>query len=158
MYKPTGMEMFLYDADWCWLMLVDADWCTLEIDTWDWLQRVTLDTWAFKRSLKRAFKRALKRSLKRSLRERIGAQPCLRHAGASLRNSASSFHRLSSSIFNVRSSFVRSFVRPSRIGNTSSHLHYMMFQTKQTIYFLWGYDPVSVNISLLLSWAQFTVV
>ena len=39
-----------------------------------------------------------------------------------LRNSASSFHWLSSSIFTVRS-----FVRSSRIGNTSSHLYYMMF-------------------------------
>ena len=45
-----------------------------------------------------------------------------------LRNSASSFHWLSSSIFTVCCS--------SRIGNTSSHLHYMMFQTIQTIYFL----------------------
>ena len=41
----------------------------------------------------------------------------------------------SGSIFNVRL-FVRSFVCLSRIGNTSSHLHYMMFQTIQTIYFL----------------------
>merc|ERR1712208_13369 len=36
-----------------------------------------------------------------------------------LRNSASSFHWLSSSIFTYCSSFVRS----SRIGDTSSHLH-----------------------------------
>ena len=46
-----------------------------------------------------------------------------------LRTSASSFHWLSSSIFTVRWLL-------SRIGNTSSHLHYMMFQTIQTIYFL----------------------
>ena len=46
-----------------------------------------------------------------------------------LRNSASSFHWLSSSIFTVRWLL-------SRIGNTSSHPHYMMFQTIQTIYFL----------------------
>ena len=50
-----------------------------------------------------------------------------------LRNSASSFHWLSSSIFNIR--------RLSHIRHTSSHLHHMMFQTIQTIYFLWGYDP-----------------
>ena len=37
-----------------------------------------------------------------------------------LRNSASSFHRLSSSIFNVRCCCL------SRIRDTSSHLHYMM--------------------------------
>ena len=72
-----------------------------------------------------------------------------------LRNSASSFHWLSSSIFNVCSL--------SRIRYTSSHLHYMMFQTIQTIYFLWGYDPDNMSVSTyplysLLSWAQFTVV
>ena len=39
------------------------------------------------------------------------------------------------------------FVRSSRIGNTSSHLHYMMFQTIQTIYFLWGYDPGNMSVS-----------
>ena len=48
-----------------------------------------------------------------------------------LRNSASIFHWLSSSIFSVRLLLLL-----SRIGNTSSHLHYMMFQTIQTIYFL----------------------
>ena len=50
----------------------------------------------------------------------------------------------------------------SRIRDTSSHLHYMMFQTIQTIYFLWGYDPGNMSVSFalysLLSWAQFTVV
>ena len=45
-----------------------------------------------------------------------------------LQNSASSFHWLSSSIFSC-SSFVPHC-------NTSSYLHYMMFQTIQTIYFL----------------------
>ena len=35
----------------------------------------------------------------------------------------------------------------SRIGNTSSHLHYMMFETIQTIYFLWGYDPGNMSVS-----------
>ena len=52
--------------------------------------------------------------------------------------------------------------RLSRIGHTSSHLHYMMFQTIQTIYFLWAYDPGNMSVSFalysLLSWAQFTVV
>ena len=71
-----------------------------------------------------------------------------------LRDSASSFHWLSSPIFSCcRSS--------SRIGNISSHLHYMMFPSIQTIYFLWGYDPGNMSVStylLLLSWAQFTVV
>ena len=70
-----------------------------------------------------------------------------------LRNSASSFHWLSSSIFNV--------CRSSRIRDTSFHLHYMMFPSIQTIYFLWGYDPGNMSVStylLLLSWAQFTVV
>ena len=73
-----------------------------------------------------------------------------------LRDSASSFHWLSSSIFSC--SFLRS---SSRIGNISSHLHYMMFPSIQTIYFLWGYDPGNMSVStylLLLSWAQFTVV
>ena len=41
-----------------------------------------------------------------------------------------------------RSSFV---VCPSRIGNISIYLHYMMFQTIQTIYFLLGYDPGNVS-------------
>ena len=53
------------------------------------------------------------------------------------------------------------FVCLSRIGDTSSHLHYMMFPTIQTIYFLWVYDPGNKSVStylLLLSWAQFTVV
>ena len=35
----------------------------------------------------------------------------------------------------LSSMFGCSFVCLSRIGNTSSHLHYMMFQTIQTIYF-----------------------
>ena len=35
----------------------------------------------------------------------------------------------------------------SRIGNISSHLHYMMFWTTQTIYFLWGYDPGNMSVS-----------
>ena len=61
----------------------------------------------------------------------------------------------------LSSMFVRCCL--SRIGNTSSHLHYIMFQTIQTIYFLWGYDPGNVSVSTyplysLLSWAQFTVV
>ena len=38
-----------------------------------------------------------------------------------------------------------SFVVPH--CNNSSYFHYMMFQTIQTIYFLWGYDPGNVNIS-----------
>ena len=59
-----------------------------------------------------------------------------------LRNSASSFHWLSSSIFTVCCLL-------SRIGNTSSHLHYMMFQTIQTIYFLWGYDPGNMSVSFI---------
>ena len=38
-----------------------------------------------------------------------------------------------------------------------------MFETIQTIYFLWGYDPGNMSVSTyplysLLSWAQFTVV
>ena len=45
-----------------------------------------------------------------------------------LRNSASSFHWLSSSIFSCSLSVPHC--------NTSSYLHYMMFQTIQTIYFL----------------------
>ena len=51
--------------------------------------------------------------------------------------------------------------RLSCIGNISSHLHYMMFLSIQTIYFLWGYDPGNMSVStylLVLSWAQFTVV
>ena len=35
----------------------------------------------------------------------------------------------------------------SRIRDTSSHLHFMMFQTIQTIYFLWGYDPGNMSVS-----------
>ena len=62
-----------------------------------------------------------------------------------LRNSASSFHWLSSSIF----SFCSFVVRSSRIRDTSSHLHYMMFQTIQTIYFLWGYDPGNMSVSFI---------
>ena len=61
-----------------------------------------------------------------------------------LRNSASSFHWLSSSIFTVWS-----FVCSSRIRYTSFHLHYMMFQTIQTIYFLWGYDPGNMSVSFI---------
>ena len=61
--------------------------------------------------------------------------------GYILRNSASSFHWLSSSIFTV--------CWLSRIGNTSSHPHYMMFQTIQTIYFLWGYDPGNMSVSFI---------
>ena len=74
-----------------------------------------------------------------------------------LRNSVSSFHWLSSSIFNVRR-------RSSRIRDTSSHLHYMMFQTIQIKYFLWGYDPGNMSVSvsnltpLNLSFAQLYVV
>ena len=37
----------------------------------------------------------------------------------------------------------------SRICDTSSHLHYMMFQTIQTIYFLWGYDHGNMSVSLI---------
>ena len=57
------------------------------------------------------------------------------------------------------SSVVRS--SSSRISNISSHLHYLMFPSIQTIYFLWGYDPGNMSVPtylLLLSWAQFTVV
>ena len=39
------------------------------------------------------------------------------------------------------------FVCLSRIRGTSSHLHYMMFLTIQTIYFRWGYDPGNVSAS-----------
>ena len=49
----------------------------------------------------------------------------------------------------------------SRIRDTSSHLHHMMFPSIQTIYFLYGYDPGNESVSkclLMLSWAQFTVV
>ena len=60
-----------------------------------------------------------------------------------LRDSASSFHWLTSSIFSVWL-FVRS---SSRIGDISSHLHYMMFHSIQTIYFLWSWQHVSANIS-----------
>ena len=59
-----------------------------------------------------------------------------------MRNSASSFHWLSSSIFSC--SFV---VVPH--CNISSYLHYMMFQTIQTIYFLWGYDPGNMSVSFI---------
>ena len=55
-----------------------------------------------------------------------------------------------SSFIVVRSSF--------RIRDTSSHLHYMMFQTIQTIYFLWGYDPGNMSVSFIAVWAQFTIV
>ena len=64
-----------------------------------------------------------------------------------LRNSASSFHWLSSSIFNVRSFVVRpASVTPPLIST--------VFQTIQIKYFLWGYD----QCHSLLSGAQFTVV
>ena len=66
-------------------------------------------------------------------------------AACVLRNSASSFHWLSSSIFKYL------FVRSSRIRDTSSHLHYMMFQTIQTIYFVRGYDPGNMSVYSLLS-------
>ena len=59
-------------------------------------------------------------------------------------NETSSFHWLSSSIFTYCL-----FVCLSRIGNTSSHLRYMMFQTIQTIYFLWGYDPGNMSVSFI---------
>ena len=49
----------------------------------------------------------------------------------------------------LSSLFVRLFVRLSRIGNTSSHLHCMMFQTIQTIYFLWGYNPGNMSVSFI---------
>ena len=58
-----------------------------------------------------------------------------------LRNSASSFHWLSSSIFSYWLS------SSSRIGDISSNLHYMMFPSIQTIHFLWGYDPGNVSAS-----------
>ena len=59
------------------------------------------------------------------------------------------------------SSVVRLVGHSSRIGDISSHLHYMMFPSIQTIYFLWGYDTGNMSVPiylLLLSWAQFTVV
>ena len=37
----------------------------------------------------------------------------------------------------------------SRIRDTYSHLHCMMFQTIQTIYFLWGYDPGNMSVSFI---------
>ena len=33
--------------------------------------------------------------------------------------------------------------------NISSYLHYMMFQTIQTIYFLWGCDPGNMSVSFI---------
>ena len=33
--------------------------------------------------------------------------------------------------------------------NTLSYLHYMMFLTIQTIYFLWGYDPGNMSVSFI---------
>ena len=47
--------------------------------------------------------------------------------------------RLSSSIFPCLSS------RPSRIGDISTSLHFMMSETIQTIYFLLGYDPGNMS-------------
>ena len=44
------------------------------------------------------------------------------------------------------SSVVRLFVPHSDI---SSYLHCMMFQTIQTIYFLWGYDPGNMSVSFI---------
>ena len=44
------------------------------------------------------------------------------------------------------SSLVRSVVPHSDI---SSHLHSLMFQTLQTIYFLWGYDPGNMSVSFI---------
>ena len=50
----------------------------------------------------------------------------------------------------LSSNVCRSFVvRSSRIHDTSSYLHYMMFQTIQTIYFLWGYDPGNMSVSFI---------
>ena len=66
-----------------------------------------------------------------------------------LRDSASSFHWLSSSIFSCLL---------SRIGNISSHLHYMMFPSIQTIYFLWGYDPGNMSASNISSVAELSPV
>ena len=59
-----------------------------------------------------------------------------------LRNSASSFHWLSSSIFSYCL-----FGRSSRISDISSHIHYVMFRSIQTLYFLWGYDPGNMSVS-----------
>ena len=50
-----------------------------------------------------------------------------------------SIHLLSSTIFPC------SVVRPSRIGNNSTYLHYMMFKTIQTIYSMLGNDPGNVS-------------
>ena len=49
----------------------------------------------------------------------------------------------------LSSVFVRSFVVRllSRIGNISTYLHNMMFQTIQIKYFLWGYDPGNMSVS-----------
>ena len=33
--------------------------------------------------------------------------------------------------------------------NISSYLHYVMFQTIQIIYFLWGYDPGNMSLSFI---------
>ena len=73
--------------------------------------------------------------------------------GVKLRDSASSFHCLSSSIFTCLFVVTHSDI--------SSHLDYMMFPSIQTIYFLWGYDPGNMLVPtylLMLSWAQFAVV
>ena len=51
-------------------------------------------------------------------------------------------------VLNWLSSSILFVVRRSpRIRDTSSHLHYMMFQTIQTIYILCGYDPGNMSVS-----------
>ena len=37
--------------------------------------------------------------------------------------------------------------RPASVGDISTYLHNMMFQTIQTIYILWGYDPGNISVS-----------
>ena len=117
----------------CWLMLVDVGWCWLmhsrdwhlrltpESDTWEWHKRVTLESDTRENSCKHSREHSKDHSKEHSkehskdhsrdhsenVLERSHVSDMLE---ASLRNSASSFHRLSSSGFNVRSSFVRSFV------------------------------------------------
>ena len=51
-----------------------------------------------------------------------------------------------------------SVVRLSRISDISSHLHYMMLQSIQTIYFLWGYDPGNMSVSNISSVAELSPV
>ena len=50
---------------------------------------------------------------------------------------------------NSASSSIFTYCLLSRIRYTSSHLHYMMFQTIQTIYFLRGYDPGNISVSFI---------